>query len=448
MKRILTLASALLLISGCSSLQDFRAGARTSPPISPGLVLPERFIATARMPIQLFSDDIVLREILAQVPQAPDVAVAQSRLAEATAKLAAARAGLWPNLSGSTTVSAAGAQGTKSVTSGVIGSNLSVPIDLFGANRNRVDAQAARVQEASYSEARTKSLTQATLRQLYISLRTAQAQIVVTRDNLASSNDSLLLATVRQRAGLETGLGIAQATNNRDTIGARLPGFEQGERAARLGIEAILGKLPTSLEQQLSTAQPIPRFNLAGAEVAPALWLSNRADLLAAQQRLQSAGLDAMAAKKDRYPSLSLSTLISQTSASQGFTGLAGSTSVNLLTSLFDFGRLEALARAASAGAQIQAELYKQAVVNAVSDVEVQASRTSQAEAATNAQSAAVQSAQDQARLARVRYTSGLSDFLAVLTAERSVYEAQSAKVAAQGEAASAQAALILALGL
>jgi outer membrane protein TolC len=49
--------------------------------------------------------------------------------------------------------------------------------------------------------------------------------------------------------------------------------------------------------------------------------------------------------------------------------------------------------------------------------------------------------------LARVRYTSGLSTFLDVLTAERGVYDAQSALVAATGETARAEVGLILALG-
>jgi outer membrane protein TolC len=117
------------------------------------------------------------------------------------------------------------------------------------------------------------------------------------------------------------------------------------------------------------------------------------------------------------------------------------------LVTLFDFGRLDALARASGAIAVTEANLYRQVVVNAVADVETQVSRVDLGQAAIVANDANVASAQDQARLARVRYTSGLSGFLDVLTAERAVFEAQSAAVEATRESALAEIALGLALG-
>jgi outer membrane protein, multidrug efflux system len=441
------LGAAVLATSGCASVSKAIKLPSPVAATTATVAVPPAFAQTRNLRTANLANDAMLEALLAQVPNSPDIAIAQSRLAEAQARLAAARAGLLPTITGTTTTSAASSDGVAGSTSAVAGSSLQVPIDLFGANRGRVSATQARAEEAAYNRDRTSALTRATLCQLYVSLRTAQAQIDVTKTNVESAADSLSLATMRQRAGLETGLGVAQATSNRDAIAARLPALQQSQIAARLGIEALLGKLPQDLATTLEPLRPIPRFDLSRVNLPPQEWLTTRADLLAAGKRLQAAGLDAGAARRDRYPALSLSALVSTTGASRGPTGLAGNVSANLLSTLFDFGRLEALAKAAGAVAQTQAGLYRQLVMTALADVETQASRVAQGEAAMRANGANVASASDQARLARVRYTSGLTGFLDVLTAERAVYEAQSAQVAATGETAAAEVALNLALG-
>jgi outer membrane protein, multidrug efflux system len=448
MKPTVTLAivAALIASSGCASVARLGNVAGTAEASQP-IVAPARFSQVAALQRVMHQSDGILAGLLADIPESPDVDIATSRLNEATSRLKAARAGLLPSLTGSLSASGGSSDTASGSSTATVGSNLQVPIDLFGANRSRVSATQARADEALYNRDRTFALTRATLSQLYVSLRTAQAQIGVTQTNIDSANDSLSLARTRQRAGLETGLGVAQATSNRDAIAARLPAFEQAQIAARLGIEALLGKPPQELAQRLAPPYPIPRFDLSRTNVGPADVISSRADLKAAAKRLEAAGLEARGAQRDRYPDLSLSALLTQTGASAGPTGLAGSLGASLASTLFDFGRLEALASAQGAVAQTEADLYRQRVFNALADIETQASRVSRGQEAIAANSANIASTSDQARLARVRYTSGLSDFLAVLTAERAVYEAQSAAVAATGETAQAEVTLLLALG-
>ncbi|MEN9856159.1 MAG: hypothetical protein RLZZ157_1285, partial [Pseudomonadota bacterium] len=359
----------------------------------------------------------------------------------------AARAGLLPKVQGSASLVDFDGDIVPSPDSASRGIALDLPLDFFGTNRTRARAEEARAEEAAFNKDRVSALTRATLSDLYIALRTAQNQSSVTMESLDSANDTLSLATSRQRAGLETGLGVAQATSNRDAVAARLPSFAQAEIAARLGLEALLGDLPHAQLERLRPKGQIPRFDLARADVAPAQWVRMRADIQAADRRLKASGLDARAAQLDRYPALSLNGLITASQARGGPTSSVSSLSAKLMSTLFDFGRLQALADAANAQAQAQASLYRQLVLSALVQVETQASAVRRGQDTITAQSANVASAQDQARLARVRYTSGLSTFLDVLTAERGVYDAQSALVAATGETARAEVGLILALG-
>lgn len=437
-----SLLVASLALAGCATGLGAQIEAETRN------ALPVAWQETARLPDVPTSQDAVLKELLYRVQLGPDLAIAQSRLKEAEAQLMVARAGLLPPLGVSGSQTRAEVDGGKASLEKIGSATLAVPLDLFGANRARAGASKARAQAARLDAQRVASATRTNMAQLYIAYRAAQAQVAVTKANLASAEESLGLAKARQVAGLETGLGVAQATSNRDAIAARLPSFLQAQTAARLGLEALIGDKPGSLAVLLEPMAPIPQLDSRQAIIAPQVWLDRRPDLVAAQRRLRAAGLDARAAQRDRLPNLSLTGLSVETDLGQGVSFPSNSVSGNLALTLFDFGRLRGLAQAAGAQAETEALVYQQSVLQALADLETQASAVRQGERSAQAQAANVASAADQARLARVRYTSGLSGFLEVLTAERAAYEAQSAEVAAKAEAARAQFAFALALGL
>ncbi|WP_085340371.1 TolC family protein [Aquidulcibacter paucihalophilus] len=437
-----SLMALSLVLSGCATATSAQIEAETRAS------LPSTWQEAARLPDVVTSQDAVLKELFYRVQVGPDLALAQSRLREAEARLMVARAGLLPSLSLGGSQTRTEIDGGKASLEKVGSATLAIPLDVFGAGRARAGASKARLQAARLDVQRVASATRTNLAQLYIAYRAAQAQVAVTQANLASAEDSLSLAKARQAAGLETGLGVAQATSNRDAIAARLPSFLQAQTSARLGLEALIGDRPGSLVGLLQPIAPIPQLDSRQAVVAPQIWLDTRPDLVAAQQRLRAAGLDARAALRDRLPNLSITALGLETDLGQGVSIPSNRVTGNVAMTLFDFGRLRGLAKAAGAQAETEALLYQQSVLQAMADLETQASAVRQGERSAQAQAANVASAADQARLARVRYTSGLSGFLDVLTAERAAYEAQSAEVSAQAEAARAQFAFALALGL
>lgn len=431
-----------LALSGCATAPRSQIETETRA------ALPIAWQETSRLPDLLTSEDPVLKELLYRVQQGPDRAIAQSRLREAESRLMVARAALLPTLGIDASQSRSEIDGAEASSEKNGSATLSFPIDLSGAGWARAGASRARAQAARFEAQRIANLTRYNVAQLYIAYRAAQNQVAVTQANLASSEESLGLAKARQIAGLETGLGVAQATSNRDAIAARLPNFLQAQTAARLGLEALIGDKPGSLAVLLQSRAPIPQLDSRQAIITPQVWLKTRPDLVAGQQRLRAAGLDARAAILDRLPTLSVSGLALETDVGQSAFMSATSLTGNIALTLFDFGRLRGLAKAAGAQAETEALLYQQNVLQAVADLETQASAVRQGERSAQAQAANVASAADQARLARVRYTSGLAGFLEVLTAERAAYEAESAEVTAKAEAARAQFAFALALGL
>lgn len=457
MRRTQNLSATLLafsLLTGCASLgklgRTIVPPSALANPISETVAppFPETWQALTRELARGMVDDAVFNALITKLAANPSIGSAKARVSEAQARLSAARTGLLPSTTVTSSASSGSTQpGGTGATSANLGLSIALPLDLAGGTRARINAQAARSAAASFDLARTEIATAQAFGQLYSAYRTAQTAETIAQRGLETAQDSLGLAETRQRAGLETGLGVAQARTARDSARARIAPFTQSKVAARLGLEALVGQLPGSLTATLSPDGPIPQPNARGLIETPAALLQKRPDLQAAAQRLKAFGLDAQAAQRDRLPSFTLSGLLSQTASRGRIDGGLGNMTTTLLSPIFDFGRLEALAKAAGFNAQAESELYRGLVLGAYSEVETLANRITNARANQAAQVAALASARDQAGLARIRYTSGLTSFLDVLTAEQAVVAAETALALAQGDASDAGFALVAALG-
>lgn len=393
------------------------------------------------------TQDQVLQRILRDAGAVSDVAIAQARVREAQALARSARATLFPSLSAEIGVQGAGAERGVGVTtsSGLLA--IAAPLDLFGATRARSGAAVARAQAAQADLANARLFARRTAGQLYAALRAAQASRAAAERQTRDAEDSLSLARARAGAGLDTGLAVAQAQSAADSARARIPTFAQAETQARLGLEALLGQTPGALTATLAP-QPAPALAVDRMLDAPAAVIARRPDIRAAEARLAAAGLDARAARADLLPTASLSAVLTETAASRGLDGGAATGGLTLATTLFDFGRLRALAQAANARADAEAAIFQRTAIDALSDVEKEADRLLRAREEAAAARAAVASARDQAGLARARYTSGLSSFLEVLLAERSYADAEIALAGADGRVTDAGVSLAAALGL
>jgi outer membrane protein, multidrug efflux system len=428
----------------------------TAPDIAPPPAPPSAWTETAAAPAlartdawwRVASDDALLLDVLDRAGVVESVAAARARQSQAAQLARAARAGLLPALGASASATATAennAPGSSQSTGNV---SLAVPIDISGALRGRSGAAAARAAASAADVADARVQARRLAGELYVTLRIAQAQRVAAERAFASADDSLSLAVSRAAAGLETGLGVAQARSARDAARARIPAFAQAETAARLGLEALLATPPGSLAAPLREAAAPPSLRTSSLLQSPAIILAERPDLAAAAARLKAAGLDARAARGDLWPSINIQALATGLDSTREPVGSTLSIVGSVTAPLFNFGRLNALAKAAGAGAEAEGALYRQAVRDAIAEVETAVARIARAEESVAAQTAALSSAQEQATLARTRYTSGLIGFLDVLTAERAVYDAESALAGAQGELALANIALASAMGL
>ena len=199
--------------------------------------------------------------------------------------------------------------------------------------------------------------------------------------------------------------------------------------ASKRRLNILLGQYPSvSLDQNLSAGS-----NLLPLEVyqsSPGSLLANRPDLLAAEQKAQASGLDLSVARKNFFPSLSVSggpgsrsdefeNLLDNNFRTWGING-------SLSQPLFNGGRLRAAHRQAKAMQAAAWADYRSHALNAFVEAEnVLAAEIRLAEQETLIELAA-QSAEDASKLSWERYQRGVEAIFNALENQRRAFDARS----------------------
>jgi outer membrane protein TolC len=183
----------------------------------------------------------------------------------------------------------------------------------------------------------------------------------------------------------------------------------------------------------------------------PADLLARRADIAAAQTRIDAATAGRQAAHQAFYPDINLVGaagfaaigLSSLFSASSGQYGIGPA----IHLPIFDAGELRAKYAGATAGLDESVAGYNAAVVGAVKQTADAVTQLSSIEAQAGQQREALRAARSSFDLATRRYRSGLSPQLNVLSAEDILIQAQQQDASLTADRMSARIALVMALG-
>jgi outer membrane protein, multidrug efflux system len=396
-------------------------------------------------------DDLV-RQALAS---APDGRTAQARLREVRARRDATAAAQAPDLS-------AGARASRSRSSGRtnslfdLGFDASWEADVFARQQAAVDAAEADTQASAASLQDVQLTLAAEVARLYASLRSLQQRQALARGHVARQADTLQITRWRAQAGLVSQLDVVQAQASLAQTQAQLAGLASSLASSQLQLELLLGLPPSLLASRLGSASddtrnapPPPRLPAGGSITLPAEVLRQRADVRQAEAQWRAEAARTTQAHAAQFPRLTLSGSLGLQALTLGSLGQGGYGSLvaGLTAPLLDGGQLRAQLAQQVAVRDRAAVAYEQAMLAALSEVEVAlaALDASRRQAAALAQAAAASG--QAAELARLRYRSGLVDFRTVLDAERTVLSAEDSLASARASALSAWIQLHKALG-
>ncbi|RXZ64321.1 efflux transporter outer membrane subunit [Pelagerythrobacter rhizovicinus] len=456
--RILPLAA--LLLAGCTVGPDY------APPQT--AVAPEWVEGGIPGEVDLewwrgFGDPQLTALIERAFAEGPDLAEATARLAEARANRDAAAGGRLPAVSatGSATENILSEEGQLPV--GQIpgferdfplfdlGFDASWEIDLWGRRTREVEAAEARADAARAGRREVMLTLAAEVARNYLDLRAAQADTATLEALAETDAEAERLTRLRVAAGEDPHDALDRAAAAAQASDAAVAAAQAQATAAAYRIAVLVGSHPEDMAPLLSRPAPLP----AGPQVIAAGirsdLLTRRPDVRTAERRLAAATADIGVATADLFPRFSLLGSIGQQARSVDDLFTDGATRLQVGPSLswpiFAGGTIRARIRAADARAKAAAAVYEKAVLTALADSETALNRFATAQAAADAQAAALERQESALALARLRAASGETDRLALAQSRRAMLNHARAATDARRERAQAAVALFKALG-
>ena len=313
------------------------------------------------------------------------------------------------------------------------GFDASWEIDIFGGKRRAVESAKAQVAAAQFGERDVLVTLLGDVARNYIEARGYQRQLEIARENIRAQEQSLALTQNRYTNGLANNLDVQQASTLLATTRAVVPTLETAFQASihRLGV--LLGQPPEALQTELSAVAPIPTAPPTVPVGLPSELLLRRPDVRLAERQLAAATANIGVAKADLFPKFYLTGAagFQGVSADEWFTGDSKFWSVGPAVQwrIFDAGRIRANIKVQNARQEQALANYEQTALSAFEDVENALVAYAKEQVRRRSLEDAVKSSQESLRLANQLYANGLSDFINVLDAERSLYQAQDALV-------------------
>ena len=256
-----------------------------------------------------------------------------------------------------------------------------------------------------------------------------QRRLVIAHQNIEAQRAALALSQNRLKSGLTTSLDAEQAATVLSQTEAQLPTLESGlqESVHRLGV--LLALQPGALLTELSTQAPVPATPPTVPVGLPSGLLRRRPDIRSAERRLAAANAQIGVATADLFPKFYLTGAAGLESVSTSNFFTAGSKYFEMGPTvqwrIFDAGRIRSNIRLQDARQQEALDVYEKTVLTSFEDVENALVAYAKEQTRNASLKQAVETSQHSLQLANQQYTAGLTTFINVLDAERSLYQVQ-----------------------
>ena len=302
-------------------------------------------------------------------------------------------------------------------------------LDFFGGTRRNVESAQANI-DAAVEDRRAVMVTIISeVGTNYITLRGLQKELDIARDNVVSQQKSVDLTDKKFKAGISNALDVANARALVATTRAQIPVLETSAAQMTYSIAVLLGKEPAALDALLNHTTPIPTPPVTIPLGLPSELLCRRPDIRRAQAQVHAANALIGVARADFFPKFSLT-------AQSGFNGPKPSSLATLSRRFYSFG--PSVDWPIFAGGKIACNymlqktlteqanvVFQQAVLVALQDVDNSVYAFVKEKEHRDALDDAVKAYQQVVNLSLKLYTDGSTDFLNVITAQRSLYQAQ-----------------------
>jgi len=324
-------------------------------------------------------------------------------------------------------------------------------LDLWGRVRRNVEAARATVESVAASRDDVLISVRAEVAVNYLELRGIQARLDVARRNATNQADIVKLAEVLRDGGQGTQLDVARARALMNATLATIPPLEAGQDQTMDRLAVLCGQQPTALRGELISPRALPLGPTELAVGNPTTLLRRRPDVRAAERALAAATARIGVEVADLFPALKFVGSIGLQANHIADLGSAGTAAWNfgphLTWAALDLGRVRQNIRAADARAEGSLIIYEKTVLLALEETENSLAALGRERQRLEFLREAERAAAEAVELARQRYRDGVTDFLSVLDAERTLLSLQEQVVESETSAATSLVAVYKSLG-
>jgi outer membrane protein, multidrug efflux system len=380
----------------------------------------------------VFQDEELQNLIRVALQQNFDLRIAATRVLQAQAQLGITRADQFPTLSAGAGLGSSRQAATIlfhgfEETTGQLSLSASWELDFWGKYRRATEAARANLLASEWGRRAVVNTVISNVATAYFELRALDLELEISKQTLASRQDSLQLEQALEQNGSTSLVDVRQSEQLVYTASETIPNVERQIQQDENLINVLLGRNPGSVDRgRKLTEQPHPPSIPSGL---PSALLERRPDIQQAEQQLIAANAEIGVAKAAFYPDISLTGTggFQALALAKLFTGPASFWTVGptLTVPIFTAGKIRSNVKLTEAQQQQALLTYQETIQQAFRDVSDSLIAYQKNREFREQQELLTASAEDSAKLAQIRYQAGVTSYLEVLTNDTNYFAAQ-----------------------
>src|SRR5499426_404735 len=449
-----------LLVSGCLVGPDYSRPPVSTPDNFRDAIEPPKAESIADLPWWEVFRDPVLQELTREALKANyDLRIAAARVEEARAQIGIARSFLFPqvNWSGGGSVQQVSRlseppqsfRGERHFQNWLFGFNALWEIDVFGRIRRETESATATFLATEQAQRGVLITLVADVAQAYFTLRELDLELEIARRTVKLNDETVQFYQTRLTGGASNRLEVDTAVSNRSRTASTIPELERQIATQENLISLLLGRNPGPIPRgTVLTEQYSPPSPPAGL---PSALLERRPDIKGAEELLVAANADVGAAKALFFPNFSMTAALG--TASHELSTIADkraaiwSVAGGVLQPIFQGWRITSNYEATKARFEEAVAQYQRSAQNGFREVADALVTIEKLEGVRVELEVGVSALQDATNLARLRYDTGLANYLEILIADQQLFDQELALARVRGGQLNAVVQFYRALG-
>ncbi len=378
----------------------------------------------------MFGDTTLNRLITTALAKNNNLQQAVSRIEEARASLRSARSPFLPSFTLGRSASVGG-NGNGDITQQyILEPAMSWEIPLFGSLKHTTTAAIADIEYAKWQYRGVKLSLSAQVATTYFTLLQYRRDLDIAKQSARLRQMSAVLIDSLFVRGMASGVNREQAYNLFYTALVDVPLYERAVKQTLLSLDVLMGQTPDSTSYATTAYSPITDYKPIHIPAGvPADLLYRRPDIMSAYEQLVTAAAQTKLARVARFPNFTLTGEGGLVSDDIKEIFSSNSWLWNLLLSmsqpLYKFGALRSQERAAVERYNQALYAYRESFLTAVADVEDALISISTYRVESERYRELIASNRRIADLTMSLYRNGLTAYLDVIDAERTLYNSQ-----------------------